>query len=252
MPSSVAHARTLPLYLQISERLTREIAAGHWADGERLPTEVDLAAKLGVAVGTLRKALAELAARGLLVRRQGSGTYVHVPAAAPTPSALQARSVYDLFRLELLEGGGLPTAQVLALDRVCAPQAAAVAWADSYRVRRLRCLNRVPIAIEEIWFAAEQADARFHRPLGIADLHESLYHFYQQDLGFWIARVEDRIGLGTVPPWGPTDARTGFAPAPGTPVCQVERWSWSASGPLGDYSRTWFDADRARYTARWR
>lgn len=252
MTQPVARARTLPLYIQISELLTREIAAGHWADGARLPTEADLAGKLGVAVGTLRKALADLESRGMLERRQGSGTYVRVQP--------QGRSIYDLFRLELNSGGGLPTAQVLALERGPAPLAglgeppsgagevAGDMVVDSYRVRRLRYLNRVPIAVEEAWFAAAHADAHFGRALGIADLHESLYYFYQQDLGFWIAQVEDHIGLGRVPDWAPAD----FAPAPGAPVCQVERRSWSATGALEEYSRTWFDADRARYTARWR
>ncbi|MEC8483061.1 MAG: winged helix-turn-helix domain-containing protein, partial [Pseudomonadota bacterium] len=52
--------KQLPLYIQISELLNREIAAGHWLPGERLPIEAELAAKLGVAIGTLRKALKKL------------------------------------------------------------------------------------------------------------------------------------------------------------------------------------------------
>jgi len=47
----------LPKYVQISEMLIREIAAGHLADGARLPPERDMAADLDISVGTLRKAL---------------------------------------------------------------------------------------------------------------------------------------------------------------------------------------------------
>jgi DNA-binding transcriptional regulator YhcF (GntR family) len=103
----------LPLYQQISELLIRDIAAGRLADGARLPLEREMAASLGITVGTLRRALADLGDKGLLDRVQGSGNHIrHQPAPA---------SVYALFRLELTEGGGLPTAQVLVVDRVAKP-----------------------------------------------------------------------------------------------------------------------------------
>jgi len=57
----LASSQPLPKYIQISERLIREIAAGHIADGARLPPEREMAADLGIAVGTLRKALGDLA-----------------------------------------------------------------------------------------------------------------------------------------------------------------------------------------------
>ena len=54
----------LPKYIQISEMLIREIAAGHLADGARLPPERDMAADLNISVGTLRKALSDLVEKG--------------------------------------------------------------------------------------------------------------------------------------------------------------------------------------------
>ena len=108
-----ATPQALPIYVQISERLIREIAAGHIADGARLPPEREMATELGVAVGTLRKALADLEAKGMLERIQGSGNYVrHRP---------QVASVYAFFRLEKVGGGGLPTAEVLSVDRMEKP-----------------------------------------------------------------------------------------------------------------------------------
>ena len=80
--------------------LVRDIAAGRMIDGEKLPPEREMAKSLGIAVRTLRKALAELQGKGLLERVQGSGNYVR-----PKP---QVDSVYAFFRLELAEGGGLP------------------------------------------------------------------------------------------------------------------------------------------------
>ncbi|TGU44074.1 GntR family transcriptional regulator, partial [Mesorhizobium sp. M00.F.Ca.ET.186.01.1.1] len=93
--------------------LIREIAAGRMIEGEKLPPERDMAAGLGIAVGTLRKALGDLERKGLLSRIQGSGNYVR--------SQPDVASVYAMFRLELLEGGGRPTARVLSVDRLAKP-----------------------------------------------------------------------------------------------------------------------------------
>ncbi len=240
----------LPLYLQISELLVREIAAGRWQPGDRLPTEAALASRLGVAVGTLRKALAELQARGLLQRRQGSGTYLR--------QAEGQRSIYGFFRLERADGGGgLPTADVLAFDRIMRPTGLpALGGAPDgapqpvWRVRRLRHLDHQPVALEDICF-----DARGREALSVADLHESLYHFYAQRLGFWIAQVDDQIGLGTVPDWtdtAPHAGRLGPGLQPGQPAVQVVRRAWSQHGVLAEVSSTWFDSRVARYGARWR
>jgi GntR family transcriptional regulator len=65
-----------PLYLQVCDLLTERIAGGEWRPGANLPNESDLARELGVSAGTTRKALATLQAGGLLVRRQGRGTFV--------------------------------------------------------------------------------------------------------------------------------------------------------------------------------
>ena len=54
----------------------RRIADGVWAAGGALPSEPDIATDLGVSHGTVRKALDELAAENLVVRRQGKGTFV--------------------------------------------------------------------------------------------------------------------------------------------------------------------------------
>ena len=228
-------AQSLPLYIQISELLTREIAAGHWHVGERLPSESALATKLKVAVGTLRKALTELETRGLLARKHGSGTYV----AHPVISTTNAKSVYEFFRLVLVNGGGLPTALSLNLELASCPKAA-LAFAndtDCYRLRRIRYLNNMPAALEEIYF-----DAGKNKALALSDLSEALYLFYQERLHFWIARVEDHVGLGSVPDWSQSGA--------GTPCPLIERRAYSSDNVLREYSRTWINSDKARYVNR--
>ena len=65
-----------PLYQQIKGLITQSLESGEWKPGEMIPSEVDLAARYKVSQGTVRKAIDELAAENLLVRRQGKGTFV--------------------------------------------------------------------------------------------------------------------------------------------------------------------------------
>src|SRR4249919_376004 len=65
-----------PLYLQIRDLLLRDMETRQWRPGEALPSEIELAARFGVAQGTVRKAIDALAANNLVVRRQGKGTFV--------------------------------------------------------------------------------------------------------------------------------------------------------------------------------
>lgn len=231
----MAKTSALPKFIQLSEMLMREIAAGHLADGVRLPPEREMADDLGVAVGTLRKALADVEAKGLLDRVQGSGNYVrHRPAVG---------SVYAFFRLELLKGGGLPTAEVLSVDRLPKPDAFAAlgGHAEGHRIRRLRSLDGVLIALEEIWLDAAQRDV-----VAVSDLSESLYHFYRNELGLVIAAVEDRIGVDVLPDWTP-DA---FHLNAGQTTGYIARVSRTAAKQPAEFSRTWYDATRAAYISR--
>lgn len=225
----------LPLYQQVAELLIRDIAAGRLADGERLPPERDMASALGVAVGTLRQALSLLTEKKLVERIHGSGNYVRHGA--------DADSVYSLFRLELQSGGGLPTAQVVSVNRLAKPETLPPFGASTqgHRIRRIRFINGVPAALEEIWL-----DGALVQSLMEQELSESLYLFYRQTLGIWIARAEDSIGLGPCPEWRPDV----FPPAIGSFLPLVTRISRSREGNAVEASWTWFNPETTRYVSR--
>jgi len=228
------NSAALPIYIQLSELLIREIAAGRLAVGERLPPERQLAATHNVTVKTLRKALKILEEKHLLERVQGSGNYIR--------SVPEMRSIYSMFRIELLQGGGLPTARFLDIQ-LCEkpgdlPDFGSAAKAT--RMRRLRFLNKVPIAVEEIWLDGDSGR------IDPDEVSDSLYHYYQMKLGFWITRAEDYVSIGTVPDWSPG----AFGKAPGAVTGFVERLSWEQKSHPVEYSRTWFDTDTARYVQR--
>src|SRR3569623_401009 len=65
-----------PLYQQIKILILQGLQAGEWKPGEAIPSEMELAARYRVSQGTVRKAIDELAAENLVIRRQGKGTFV--------------------------------------------------------------------------------------------------------------------------------------------------------------------------------
>ncbi len=231
----MAVASALPKYIAVSEMLIREIAAGHLQDGARLPPEREMAADLGISVGTLRKSLAHLEENGMLSRVQGSGNYVrHRP---------DVKSIYSFFRLEKVKGGGLPTAKVLSVSRMAKPNDAPRFGQseDGHRIRRLRFLDDDVMALEEIWL-----DGAYRERISASDLSDSLYQFYRDELGVLIASVEDRIGVAGLPRWTPAT----FHLRARVPVGFIERVSWSSEGDPVEFSRTWFDNNKARYVSR--
>jgi len=228
-------AGSLPIYLQIAELISRQIDAGILADGQRLPPERSMATAHGVSVGTLRKALARLTEMGRLERRQGSGNYIR--------QTDRSAAIYTMFRLERPQGGGLPTARLLSLDTLTKPDPLPDFGVSkmAHRFRRLRLLDEMPVALEEIWL---DAGAAAHLP---ADrISDSLYKFYRDALGLWITRTEDRVSLAAVPDWT-VDQFPLYA---GTPAGYVERIGWAQDGAKVEYSQSWFDPARARFVAR--
>ena len=153
-------------------------------------------------------------------------------------------SVYSMFRLELHQGGGFPSAKVLSLKCLKKPRNfPKFGTSESgIRIRRLRYLNEILIAIEEIWLDSGVG------VLNLKDLNDSMYQVYQNKLGLWISSVEDRVSVKDVPNWAPKSfslpvkALAGF----------VERFGWTNSRHSVEYSRTWFDCKKAHYVQRLR
>jgi len=225
----------IPLHIKISEMLIREIRAGLLAPNERLPPEREMAQRLDISVGTLRKALSDLESNGMLVRKHGSGNYVQ--------NNPKTDNVYALFRLELKKGGGLPSADVLSVKTLKKNRSLPKFGqsTQAHRFRRLRKLNDQNVALEEIWL-----DSSYTHSVDIDSLHESLYLYYKEHLGFWITKVEDRVGVAELPSWAPDNLLDNTL----THFGYIERLSHDNSGNIAEYSRTWFNPNIACFVAR--
>jgi GntR family transcriptional regulator len=118
------------------------------APGQPLPAERELARELGVARMTLRKALDALVAESLLLRRQGSGTFVAPPKVAQRLTATS-------FSQDMRSRGMRPGSRTLiAMNRPAGMAVGACLaiepTAPILQVRRLRLADDIPMAIEEL------------------------------------------------------------------------------------------------------
>ena len=224
--------------MQIEEQLADRIESGRLAAGERLPPERDLAEALSVSRMTVRQALASLAARGLVERGVGRGTFVRE--SQPV--------VHDLTRVagftEQVERQGLEAgARILGAAECPAPdqvaEALAIAPGDpAIRLERLRLGGDRPIALEDTWLPA------VHFPgLLELDLTGSLY-----------ALMRDRYGLAPVSATErlePVAARSFEAEAlrvePGSPLMHVQRIAYAADGTAVEFANDRHRGDAARF-----
>lgn len=208
-----------PLYRQIKAAITRGLQTGQWKPGEPIPSELDLAGRFGVSQGTVRKAIDELAAEHLLIRRQGKGTFV--------ASHHEARAQFRFLRLrgDAAELDS-PRSRILECRRLRAPVEVArrldLRPAESaVLVRRLLEFGTVPTVLDEIWLPAAQF--RGLTADRLAAYHGPLYGLFETEFAVRMVRCEERLRAVT--------ADAGVAPilqvTPGTPLLSVDRTSYT-------------------------
>ncbi|RSS73309.1 GntR family transcriptional regulator [Streptomyces sp. WAC06614] len=98
MGTAVGGGKAVPRYLQIAEDIVQQIRAGALKPGDQVPSEAEMVDRYGVSGGTIRKAMTEIRASGLVDTRHGKGSYVKA-----RPPVRHRSS--DRFRRSLRRGG---------------------------------------------------------------------------------------------------------------------------------------------------
>ena len=147
-----------PAYQQIKDHILDNIRAGTWSQGDQVPSENELARRFGVARMTVNRAVRELADEQILVRVQGTGTFVAEPKI--TSTLVEIRSIAD----EIAGRGGSHRAEVLSLEPTLATAelASRFGLAEGARLAYSRLVHfedGSPIQLEERWVDPELADA---------------------------------------------------------------------------------------------
>ena len=222
-------------YVELCDGLRREISCELHA-GDALDSERSLVERFGVSRVTVRRALDQLDAEGLIVRVHGSGTYVSD--AQLIGKTLRLTSFTDDMRERGLEGAAVVlNSEVVGADPGMATQLRIEPGADVLRLRRLRLASRTPMALEEACL-----------PLGLfpgideRDLTTSLYASFGA-YGFHVDRARQRITAVAL-----TEEEAALLDSvPGAPALRVERVSIDRLGQPLEQVTSIYRSDRYHF-----
>ncbi len=214
-PTSLGVPPSEPLYKAIKRQLMAALTQGEWKPGEPIAAERRLSERFGVSIGTVRKAIDELAAENILIRQQGRGTYV--------ASHNRDRMLFYFFHIVPEEGTKeYPDVRLLAFSRAKADRVQAdklgVAPGDPvFRARNLLALGGAPIIVDDITLAAARFPGLTEKQF--RDRPSTLYHLYQNAFGVSVVRTSERLRATLAD--ADTAALLGIAR--GAPLLQIRR-----------------------------
>lgn len=228
-----------PLYRQIKEFMIKSLEEGEWGPGDAIPSEAELAAHFNVSQGTVRKAIDEMAAENLLVRRQGKGTFV---ATHDDP-----RSAYRFLRLIPDSGANehsvskpLSCRSFAASTEVAA--ALQIATGDPVvAVERLLRFEGEPVVLDQIFLVGELFPGLTLERLRASE--RSLYSLFENDYGVRMIRAEERLRAVSA------DAHSAklLAVAEGSALLLIERTAFTYGNKPVEWRRGLYSTRRHHY-----
>lgn len=229
---------TVPLYIQIAEGLFDRIESGELSPGDRLPSERELSQTLGVNRMTLRRAFQLLESQGLLIRRQGDGTYI-----AESKIERQAGRLVP-FTQNMQRRGYLPSAKVISFEK--RPVQASVGKelglpvsAPVYYVRRLRLINHEPVMLERFTVPAQRFAGLERFDLS----HRSVYEVFEKEYGVVVVRARQSLE----PVVGTEFEAELLDIKPGDPLMLERRLAFDQEGQPVEHGQDLYRGDRFRF-----
>ncbi|MGQ4274664.1 GntR family transcriptional regulator [Terrihabitans sp. B22-R8] len=183
----------IPLYARIERHLRDEIASGRLREGDRMPSEPELARSFNTTRATVSRALQQLVFEGVVLRRPGSGTFV---AATSLSAPLETSRVHS-FEEQLAAKGAEITYKLLNFDE----RAASAEERDDlhldgeshiYALDRLRIVSGKNFSVE-----CRVIPAELGRHITLDMLHsQSIHRILHEHFRLPVHRVEGKIRAG--------------------------------------------------------
>ena len=178
-----------PLYVEVKKKITQSLIQGEWGPGEAIPSEIELANIYDVSQGTVRKAIDDLSAESILVRRQGKGTYV----ATHNEENIQLRflRLTSQFGLnEKLDNQLISFSKEKATNKLAKilninPSSTIIS------VTRILTFNEKPLILDVIKIPAQSF--RGLTAEMIVENNGSMYRMYETDFGVRMLRADEKI-----------------------------------------------------------
>jgi len=224
----------------VAHQLEREIASGAWPESSRLPTEHQLAERFGVGRQTIRFALADLAARGLVKSRQGVGSVVLRQSAVPeySQSLESIRALASYARnttVRVLRMDDQVLGAALAAQIGVAP---GETWCQSQALR-YAAGQVLPMALTSVWVPLASRKAM------LAANRSALPVFLeiQKARGHLIDKVHQVLGAHRT-----QKHEAGLLEcALREPMLRIQRWYYAADGSVMEMSDTLHPQSRFQY-----
>lgn len=231
-----------PLYRQIKGLILRSLQAGEWKPGDAIPSEIDLAARFRVSQGTVRKAIDELAAENLLVRRQGKGTFV----ATHSEQHVQYRFLKLVPDVGDISQEGPAEREIIDCKRLRASadvaRALALHTGDAVlQVRRVLSLAHEPTILEDIWLPG--APFKGLTAARLAAYHGPMYALFETEFGVRMVRAQEQI-RAVLPD---ADQARLLQVTPDTALLSVERVAFTYDGKPMEMRRGLYRTDKHYY-----
>ena len=231
-----------PLYRQIKGLILQSLQSGEWKPGEVIPSEIELAARYRVSQGTVRKAIDEMAADNLVVRRQGRGTFV----------ATHAEQHVQFRFLKLVPDTGAPGSEgpaerdIIDCRRTRATvdiaRALALRTGDAVlQVRRVLSYAGVPTIVEDLWLPATPFEGLTAERL--SDYHGPMYALFEIEFNVRMVRADEKIRA--LPATGGLELLLKVEQ--GTPLLSVERIAFTYKDVPMELRRGYYRTDTHHY-----
>ncbi len=234
-----------PLYQQIKDLILQSLQAGEWKPGESIPSEIDLAARYRVSQGTVRKAIDELAADNLLLRRQGKGTFVTTHAEQQVQYRF-LRLMPDALDPDEPRQATPAERHIIDCKRVRASaeiaRALALKTGDGVlQVRRVLAFGGRPTILEDLWlpgapFKGLTADR-------LRDNRGPMYALFETEFGVRMVRAEEKIRAVLPDAAQATLLKTSRS----TPLLSVERIAYTYNDTPMELRRGLYLTDTHHY-----
>ena len=178
-----------PLYVQLRDEIEKDIRSGIYKPGDKIMTEAEMSKTYGVSLITIRKAVGLLIDQGLVVRKQGKGTFVTRPKVSRNMKKLQSFSEM-CEQMGMKPGARMLENRLVEADAKTAARLGIEQGSQVVYISRLRFADMEPVAIEKSYFPLKYAfllEARFD--------DNSLFDFLREKSGLKVAGSEKLIEL---------------------------------------------------------
>ena len=208
-----------PLYEEVKKNISTSLIGGEWGPGQAIPSEIELSNTYNVSQGTVRKAIDELSAESILIRRQGKGTYV----ATHNEENIQFRFLKLTSNIGLKEK--LDNQLVSFVKEKATNKLAKILNVNTastiISLKRVLTFNEKPLILDVIKIPAQSF--RGLTAEMVVEKKGSMYRMYETDFGVRMLRADEQIRAVNANP----ESASLLNIKKNTPLLSVERISYT-------------------------